>query len=735
MSGSHCTWKENGLIVFLGAGASFDTGLPLGDTGARQIVEDIFQELRIECGNDKSLRKWPRFEVVVDILEQYIPGSALSIVKSFAGIGLGATHKALAKLSRAGWVFLTTNFDDQCERAHKEIGKGVHVIRNRARINEIASLANARPLLIKLHGDGDVEDAHRDLGASIRQILTTFPPLAIESITALVQAKRVVFIGYSARDPDLLPLIRSMIQVASDVAWIGLTETSKLSDDQCRRFESLLGPQWTQRYISGGAQHILEGEVREKIEPLKSDAWNINIKKWVAAQDGYDLALALAAICQFQGHKILVERALEQAPIRGTMDAKKLEIQLKHLCQIGQAKEAGNLAVQYEPKLNLVNGDEKLRAARILSLAHHNASQFREAMELLQSVVAGEAKKDLTPDLIQATARLGLEQIYVGGEQFESGLNHLREAMKMAYALDDKVLECEARRWLAIGLIRYAHSPSEYDEGMKEANEVLSLRLEMGDPRGVLDAKNIIAAALWKKWEAPKALKLYEEIQQSAEELSDMEMIGLAMVNRALCHIALDENPLLTADPLLREAEVMSRKNPQHGVVASSLLHRGYLRVCCCIWREAVSYLVEAADAYLELGDREGAGYSLVLAAWAQLRSGSIGDARATFERIQRESLVPQGEHRVDFEMLVFALTCDLGLREDRILEVEERFIHAHEQRFQLLLLMLEASHQSADRDALERVVAALGSAAEKTAYKVLGKVWERAVIANLRLN
>jgi tetratricopeptide (TPR) repeat protein len=743
VTNSRSIWKQNDLVLFLGAGASFDSGLPLGDGGAKQIIEEILRSLQIEVGRDHWPQKWPRFEVVVDILEQYIPRSALAIVKCFAGIGLGATHTALARLSQEGWVFLTTNFDDQCERAHREIGKDLQVIRNRSRMHEMAVRNPAEPLLVKLHGDGEVsvDDAYADLGATIRQILSTFSRPTVDWLRSLVRGKKVVFIGYSARDPDLLPLIESIIQAASSVTWIGVTEHSdlkKTNPDQCRRFESLLGSAWERKYVAGGAQNVLEGELQERIAPVKPDERETNLHRWIAklreclqACDKADLGLALAAICQFQHHDDLVAEILKCVPNRGVLDSKRLEIECKHLCRIGHAKEAGGLAASYQTKLGALPIDERLRAACTMSLAIHNAGQFQEAMKLLQCVIPDAEKEGTRPNLARAIARLGLEEAYTGGEpNLLSARNHLREAVKMSQGLKDKVLEAEARRALAIGLPLGARMPSDYDDALREANEVLALQREMGDPRGVMDAQNIIASLLWKSWNAPMALKLFEEVWHSADALGDKEVLVRATVNRALCHIALDEDPISTADSLLREAVQMCEANPLDSALGSSLLHRGYARLCCCEWVEAVGYLLQAANAYVNAGAMEGAGYAFVLTAWAQLRSGNVEDAMATLERIYREHLIPQGEYHADFEMLEFAFKRNLLLddQDSLIEDVEEKFAKDPEQRFQLLLFIFEKNCQQANRISLERIVASLSSAAKETRYKVFEIVLERAV-------
>jgi hypothetical protein len=104
-------FEEGNLVLLLGAGASVDSGLPAGDRAARLLVEGIFSLFQIKLCDDQ-ISEWPRLEVVIDYLDKYESGSALSIVKTFAGIGFSPTIQTLAKRSKPGWLWLTTNFDD-----------------------------------------------------------------------------------------------------------------------------------------------------------------------------------------------------------------------------------------------------------------------------------------------------------------------------------------------------------------------------------------------------------------------------------------------------------------------------------------------------------------------------------------------------------------------------------------------------------------------------------------------
>lgn len=716
-------WKENDLVVFLGAGASCDSGLPLGDEAAARFVKGIFADLDAKCPDDEPSQKWPRFEVVVDILEQYIPKSAVGLVKTFEGIGLGATHQLLAELSRPGWLWLTTNFDDQLERAHKEPPV---IIRDRTAIGEAASFQKASSVLIKLHGDGEVKDPTAGLGAGIRQVLRAFPPKEIESISALAKGRPLVFIGYSARDPDLLPLIRSIVAGASRVAWIDVPEWSKLPEDKRRHFESILGPDARQRYIPGGAQNILEQELDRRVQPLRSTKWGDAIAQWIGAQPRPDLALALADICLSAAKPHLVPDVLAIVPASDGRWVAKLDIQARYLAQIGEAYKVGGLADECLTELDHLPEQDRQYATRVIGLAYHAAGRYQTALNLLRSSV-DKATPRPSPNLIEAVSALGATQVYVGGDELDQGLGTLRDAAKLAADYGDRVLESQVRKRLALGLLRAGNA----DDALCELDAVDNIEAAIGDEHRILGAMLNRGEALRKMGKVEEALKINEQIITRAGKIPDHDLKVKATINKTLCQIEFEDDPLLTADVTLCEALAILklRRNPE--ILSTALATRGYLRFCCALWDESIEFLTEATDAFLDCGAKERAGYTLVLAGWAQLRSGSREKARESYNRILREGLVPRMEFPADFEMLTYALDCTSGLGPDKLEEVETKFKDSPLQRFQLLLLMLESSAGVYDPSEMQEVVGAARRAARESGGKVLQRVLQSSLKAS----
>src|ERR1700734_3436917 len=105
MLGPLCEFiRETSGVVFLGAGASLDSGLPLGDQAATGIIRECFHAAGLtgiftdlERHRTHGPAPWPRFEVVLDFLEEYLPGAAAEILGTFNNLGISAVHQLLAE--------------------------------------------------------------------------------------------------------------------------------------------------------------------------------------------------------------------------------------------------------------------------------------------------------------------------------------------------------------------------------------------------------------------------------------------------------------------------------------------------------------------------------------------------------------------------------------------------------------------------------------------------------------
>src|SRR5271155_1064184 len=136
---------SDNALVFLGAGASWDSGHPLGDAAAAGIIRACFEVAgfgkvmaRIDRATAHSVQSvWPRLEVVLDVLDKYMPGSSSKVIDTFSSVGVSSTQQILAGRCLESWLWLTTNFDDQIERALDSVGKSYRPIVSRRAMMKI----------------------------------------------------------------------------------------------------------------------------------------------------------------------------------------------------------------------------------------------------------------------------------------------------------------------------------------------------------------------------------------------------------------------------------------------------------------------------------------------------------------------------------------------------------------------------------------------------------------------
>lgn len=284
-------------VIFLGAGASWDSGLPLGDSAAEKIVEACFRrggcdDLWSRVAVDGA-PPWPRFEVVLDILSTYLPAAPVGIVSTFRGLGLASTHRFLAE-SDISPLVLSTNFDDQMERALSSVGKEFRVVSSRSAMRNLDG--GGRSVIVKLHGDDETFEPESDLGVRIDQILRAFPESASLAILEVAAGRPILIIGYAARDPDLSGLLAQLLENATEVGWIDLGPSSE-------RVEELLRRNPASYYLPDGAPGALVRATGRQSPPAlgSSVAWEEQIARWAASGGASEHLQAAATLCLERG--------------------------------------------------------------------------------------------------------------------------------------------------------------------------------------------------------------------------------------------------------------------------------------------------------------------------------------------------------------------------------------------------------------------------------------------------
>ncbi|MFI3236599.1 MAG: SIR2 family protein [Lachnospiraceae bacterium] len=179
---------ENKLVLFVGAGASLNSGIPLwGDA-----IEQIKVNLEPEFSDEKDYLKIPQFYYNARGFKEY--NELMKDIFSYVDKEPNDLHRKIFELRPSH--IITTNYDNFLERIADENGEFLEIVE---KDTDIPYAKNDR-LLIKMHGgfnhDNYVlkEDDYLNYSNNFKLTETL--------IKSLIARNTVVFVGYSFNDPD-----------------------------------------------------------------------------------------------------------------------------------------------------------------------------------------------------------------------------------------------------------------------------------------------------------------------------------------------------------------------------------------------------------------------------------------------------------------------------------------------------------------------------------------------------
>jgi tetratricopeptide (TPR) repeat protein len=628
--------RMDNLVVFLGAGAVCDSGLPVGNAPSKAIVRSLFETTEL-----KDLRpqvEWPRLEAVMTRLDETLPNAAIQIAGTFAKIGLGTVPQILASISQPSWVWLTTNFDDQIERALELHSRQHQVLVRREEISVDLSTVWNRQLVIKLHGDGSLGADTQNLGATLPQIFRAYPKPAEEAVNRLAESRPILIVGYAAKDPDLTGLVANLCAKAIKVAWLNLAE------EQPTRITLLLNGREDAIYLPGDAGSVLARELAEKKpDAIETHEWPNRVEAWCRCQVGYSLALALAAICLDQGEEVcqeLVPRILAKVPEEDRLLPKKALLQLEHLRRFGNP--VGELAerareLQRKAAERSIDIETRLRCLYVAGRAFHWAGQYSDEEKALARAVELLVSARSTDNALKVSIliQLGIAQSY-RGKPPEVCSRTLEDAVSAAEVAYNPILLAQAKRQLAVHLKRVT---GDQDRAWRILCEIEPMVREIGFPNEIMKVELNKAEVLREKGEMDQALEINERVANEARLRGDHEIRLYAVSNGALCRVHRGE--VDAADRAFKSVADDPQCVRLGEILPNSVYNRGWLRVCEATWEEAKPYLKRAADLYSSDGNDDRAVRALSLYAWAEFRMGNVESAARVLRDVRENGLIP----------------------------------------------------------------------------------------------
>lgn len=190
--------KNNQLVLFVGAGASIDSGMPSWG----QAIEEIKKHLQIE--NETDLLKIPQYYFNQRGKNEYVT-LMRDIFKYNSSLSPNIIHKQILRFNSS--TIITTNYDCLIEQAAEDNGEVMQVISS----DKDLPYRKAGKELIKMHGDFE-HDNFVLKEEDYLQYSTNFK-LISNYVKSIIGSKVVLFIGYSFNDPD----IRQIFEWVKDI--------------------------------------------------------------------------------------------------------------------------------------------------------------------------------------------------------------------------------------------------------------------------------------------------------------------------------------------------------------------------------------------------------------------------------------------------------------------------------------------------------------------------------------
>lgn len=184
--------NTNQLVLFVGAGASIDSGMPSWN----EAIANINEKLGIDKAGDNLLV--PQYYYNTHGKKKYNE-LMQSIFKFNQPLPTTDIHDEIVKFNVN--TIITTNYDHLIEDAFEKSGQSIQVISK----DKDLAYANDGKILIKMHGDFEndnfvlKEDDYLNYSNNFK--------LIENYIKSLIGTKVILFIGYSLSDPDVKQII------------------------------------------------------------------------------------------------------------------------------------------------------------------------------------------------------------------------------------------------------------------------------------------------------------------------------------------------------------------------------------------------------------------------------------------------------------------------------------------------------------------------------------------------
>jgi len=231
--------------LFLGSGASIDSGAKDANTIAYAILKEIYEAMSspfLSLTNQREKRKFDEWakerRSFSKILEEFAGNrSRRDIIAKYVAKATPSTgYKKLALLVKNGFFrgAFTTNFDNLLEKALQSQGLVINgdfevLVLGKddekviySKIRDFLRNRNQAFLVLKLHGDLHYPSTLRVTESETRRFSTKQSRCLSDCLNEL----GFIFVGYGGRDPDVLKVLGKTRQVSYPHWWVSKTKVT-----------------------------------------------------------------------------------------------------------------------------------------------------------------------------------------------------------------------------------------------------------------------------------------------------------------------------------------------------------------------------------------------------------------------------------------------------------------------------------------------------------------------------
>lgn len=520
------------IIVFCGAGISFNSGIPL----VWDIKSRILETLNLGDHEKNRLLEYSQpFEAFMEtIIERTNP---LPLFRMFELGAPGITHLFLAKMAKNQLIdtVVTTNFDKLIETAMDDEGVDYDTVYEDKQLQDL-KIGDGMVRIIKLHGSVHNKN---EMAVTIKKVAENDSiysrKKAIDEIIANKKYKSILMIGYSCSDVfDINPSLSSQENKKKQIIYLRHSDKNKSSSEPLANpFEGYLG-----RMVTHNTDAVIK-TIWESI--LSCECPNVARVKL-----HWENAVTDWARMAIENHGRDVLEFLAGSLFKYSANFKESNKYLLKSVNADRPGDCNEIAVYACQSI----GDNYRDTGEYSNAIDY----FKKAMDLARSLKMSEA---------QCVAINSIGIVYEDQKKHDKAIQKHQSALKIAKR--QKLKKMEGKILGNIGIVlKNRGGKDSLKKAIEYQNDALNIARDIGDKRSEGRTLGNLAIAYSDSGDKSTAIEYYKEAYNVAIDLADVYHQAVWKANMGMDYTGTDNN--MAEEYLNRAIEQFQDIGSQHYV-------------------------------------------------------------------------------------------------------------------------------------------------------------------------